>query len=255
MLIVISPAKTLDFENARIVKNKTNPEFTTQAKQLISILKQLDEDDLMQLMKISDKLAALNYLRFKQWQPEPDNEFARQALCAFKGEVYTGLNVDEWEENTFAFAQEHMRILSGLYGVLRPLDQISPYRLEMGIKLENKKGKNLYEFWGDSITKSIQKQLNEQGDNVLINLASNEYFKSINPKKLQAEIITPVFKDFKNGDYKVISFFAKKARGLMSRYILENELANPEDIKHFDAEGYFYNDKLSKGNEWAFTRD
>lgn len=255
MLIVISPAKTLDFENARVVNEQSEPDYIKQAKQLVNILKKQSLEELMKLMSISDKLAALNHLRFKQWLPEPTVENAKQALCAFKGEVYTGLNVDDWEEKNFSFAQNHLRILSGLYGVLRPLDLISPYRLEMGTKLENSKGKNLYDFWGDTINKNIQQQLKAQGDNVLINLASNEYFKAVKAKNLNAEIITPVFKDFKNGQYKVLSFFAKKARGLMSRYIIQNEISKPEDLKHFSEEGYFYNDKLSKENEWVFTRD
>lgn len=255
MLIVISPAKTLDFNNARIVNQQSAPEYTKQAKQLVTILKKQSPEELMKLMSISDKLASLNNLRFKQWIADPTIENGKQAVCAFKGEVYTGLNVDDWSNENFSFAQEHLRILSGLYGVLRPLDIISAYRLEMGTKLENPKGKNLYNFWGDTINKNIQKQLNTQGDNVLINLASNEYYKSVNAKKLKAEIITPVFKDFKNGQYKVLSFFAKKARGLMTRYIIQNELKNAEEIKHFTEEGYFYNDKLSKGNEWVFTRD
>lgn len=255
MLILISPAKTLDFENARVVDTKTQPEYASKAKQLVSLLKKFEPAELMTFMNISEKLAALNHMRFKQWQPEPDDSTAKQAICAFKGEVFNGLNVDEWSNENFLFAQDHLRILSGLYGVLRPLDQISPYRLEMGTKLENKKGKNLYDFWDDTITKSIQKQLNEQGDNILVNLASNEYFKSVNTKKLKAEIITPVFKNAKNGEYKVISIYAKKARGLISRYIIENEISDVEQLKLFDTEGYFYNDKLSKGNQWVFTRD
>jgi len=255
MLIVISPAKTLDFENARMVSEQSKPDYIKQAKTLVGILKKQSSEDLMKLMSISDKLAALNHLRFKQWLPEPINDNGKQALCAFKGEVYTGLNVDDWEDKNFSFAQQHLRILSGLYGILRPLDKISPYRLEMGTKLENNKGKNLYDFWGSTITKNIQTQLKDKGDNVLINLASNEYFKAIKAKELKAEIITPVFKDFKNGEYKVLSFFAKKARGLMSRYIIQKELTTAEDIKHFAEGGYFYNDKLSKGNEWVFTRD
>ncbi len=255
MLLVISPAKTLDFENARVVEQKSNPVFAKQAKELVGVLKKHTADELMKLMSISDKLAALNHMRFKQWHPKPSEAIARQALCAFKGEVYTGLNVDDWNDSDFSFAQKHLRILSGLYGVLQPLDLISPYRLEMGTKLETEKGKNLYEYWDDTITVNIQKQLKAQGDSVLINLASNEYFKSIKTKQLKAEIITPVFKDFKNGDYKVLSFFAKKARGLMSRYIIKNEISEPENIKHFTDGGYFYNDKLSKGNEWIFTKE
>lgn len=255
MLIVISPAKTLDFEKAPVVKQDSVPEFTKEAETLVRLLRKYTSEELMDLMKISDKLATLNIGRFKTWNSLVEKEIDRQAICAFRGEVYTGLNVDDWSDKNFAFAQNHLRILSGLYGVLRPLDYIKPYRLEMGSKLQNARGENLYHFWGDKITNSINQQLKNQGDPVLINLASNEYYKAINPKKLNAEVITPVFKDFKNDQYKVISFFAKKARGLMSRYIIENELRNPEQIKHFDVDGYYYNDKLSKGNSWVFTRD
>lgn len=255
MLIIISPAKTLDFENARVVKQDSYPEFPNKAHELVKILKKFKADDLMSLMSISDKLSHLNTLRFKEWLKEPPRELAKQAICAFKGDVYTGINVDDWDLKDFSFAQEHMRILSGLYGVLRPLDYINPYRLEMGTKLETKKGKNLYEFWGDTITKSVNTQLKNQGDKVLINLASNEYFKSIKTKKIKAEIITPEFKDFKNGEYKMISFFAKKARGMMSRYIIKNQLTEAEKIKEFSAGGYFFNDRLTKGNHWVFTRD
>lgn len=255
MLIVISPAKTLDFEKARVVKQNSAPEFPNDAQTLVNLLKKYTADELKDLMNISDKLATLNAARFKTWNKTVDKDNDRQALCAFKGEVYTGLNVDDWIDSDFEFAQEHLRILSGLYGVLRPLDYIKPYRLEMGTKLPNKKGENLYKYWDSKITKSIAQQLNNQGDEVLINLASNEYFKSIQTKKLKAEIITPVFKDFKNGEYKVLSFFAKKARGLMSRYIIKNKLTKPEQIKEFAVDGYYYNDKLTKGNTWVFTRD
>ncbi len=255
MLILISPAKSLDFESARIIPQESFPAFTTEAQELVSTLQKMDKEDLMKLMSISDKLADLNYERFQNWLPDPDKELARQAVCAFTGDVYTGLDVKDWETEDFAFAQEHLRILSGLYGILRPLDYIAPYRLEMGSKLETAKGKNLYEFWDDKITQATQEQLNKQGDQTLLNLASNEYFKSIQTKKLKAEIITPVFKDFKNGQYKIISFFAKKARGMMVRYIIKNQLSNPEDLKAFDGGGYSYNDRLSKGNTWVFTRE
>ncbi len=255
MLIVISPAKTLDFKKAQIIKQESFPEFGNKAAELVKILKGYTTDELMGLMSISDKLASLNMVRFKQWQKNMPKEFARQSICAFKGEVYTGLNVDDWNSDDFGFVQEHLRILSGLYGVLRPLDYISPYRLEMGTKLETKKSNNLYEFWGNTITKSINTQLSKQGDSILINLASNEYFKSIKTKELAAEIITPIFKDFKNGEYKIISFFAKKARGMMSRFIIKNRLSRPEQLKEFSNAGYFYNDRLTKGNQWVFTRE
>ena len=255
MLIVISPAKTLDFEKACIVTQESSPEFLNRAAELVKVLRKYNSDELMDLMSISDKLALLNTLRFKQWQKDMPKEFTRQAICAFKGDVYTGLNVNDWNSDDFGFAQEHLRILSGLYGVLRPLDYISPYRLEMGTKLATKKDNNLYEFWGNTITKSINTQLTNQGDSVLINLASNEYFKSIKSKELAAEIITPVFKDFKNGEYKIISFFAKKARGMMSRFIIKNQLTQPEQLKEFNDSGYLYNDRLSKNNQLVFTRD
>lgn len=255
MLIVISPAKTLDFDKALVVKQESFPEFSSQAEQLVNILKKYQPSELMSLMSISEKLALLNELRFKQWQKSPSKQLAKQAICAFKGDVYTGLNVDDWGENDFAFAQDHMRILSGLYGVLRPLDYISAYRLEMGSKLQTLKGDNLYEFWGNKITNSIDSQLDEQGDKVLINLASNEYFKSIKSKLINAEIIIPVFKDSKNGNYKIVSFYAKKARGMMSRFIIKNKLTKPSQLKEFTDGGYYYNDRLTKGNEWVFTRD
>lgn len=254
MLIILSPAKTLDFENARIIEQKSFPEFNNQANQLIQLLKKYSVSELMGMMDISDKLALLNVSRFKTWQKEPDETIMRQAICAFNGEAYTGLNVNDWTDVDFAFAQEHLRILSGLYGVLRPLDYISPYRLEIGIKLPNKKGGSLYEFWGNQITKNIGSQLKTQGDNFLINLASNEYFKAIRPKELKAEIITPAFKEGKNGQFNVVSIFAKKARGMMSRYIIKNRISQPQQIKEFTESGYSYNDRLSNGNEWVFTR-
>jgi cytoplasmic iron level regulating protein YaaA (DUF328/UPF0246 family) len=255
MLIVLSPAKTLNFESARVLDQKSFPEFPNEAAQLVKILKTYKAQELKKLMSISDKLAALNFVRFTEWQKKPDEMTMRQAICAFNGDVYTGLNVDDWNIADFAFAQEHIRILSGLYGVLRPLDYISPYRLEMGTRLPSNKGENLYSFWDQKITKSIQAQLNNQGDKVLINLASNEYYKAIQSKKLKAEIITPIFKDAKNGEYKLVSFFAKKARGMMSRFVIKNQLNKAEQLKEFTDGGYSYNDRLSKGNEWVFTRD
>lgn len=255
MLIVISPAKTLDFENARIVKQESFPEYANKAEELVKILKKYKPIELMQLMGISEKLATLNASRFKTWRKIPDEVLARQAICAFNGEVYTGLNVSEWNDANFEFSQHHLRILSGLYGVLRPLDYICPYRLEMGIKLPTKKGATLYEFWGDTVTKNINTQLAAQGDSILINLASNEYFKALNTKKLKADIITPVFLDAKNGEYSMISFFAKKARGLMSRFIIKNRLTQAEQLKEFNLGGYYYNDRLTKDKQWVFTRD
>jgi len=254
MLILLSPAKTLDFENARVVTQKSFPEFSHQASQLINLLKKYSVSELMEMMDISDKLAILNAARFKTWQKELNETLMRQAICAFNGDAYTGLNVSDWTDADFAYSQEHLRILSGLYGVLRPLDYISPYRLEMGIKLPNKKGETLYHFWGNQIAKNISNQLKEQGDNTLVNLASNEYFKALKIKELKTELITPVFKDAQNGEYKVVSFFAKKARGIMSRYIIKNRISQPHQIKEFTDSGYSFNDRLSNEKEWVFTR-
>ncbi len=255
MLTILSPAKTLDFENARIVEQESFPEFSNKADELVKILKKYTVPELMDLMSISVKLALQTEKRFKIWQNNPPEEFARQAICAFSGEVYTCLNVSDWDNSDFSFAQKHIRILSGLYGVLRPLDYIRPYRLEMGSKLQTHESDNLYKYWGNLITDSLLRQLKDQDGNVLINLASNEYFKSINQKKIKAEIITPVFKDFKDGKYRIIVFYTKQARGLMSRFVVKNQLNEPEQLKEFTDGGYYYNDRLSKGNEWVFTRD
>jgi hypothetical protein len=205
-------------------------------------------------MGISDKLAGLNAARFGQWSTPFTPENARPAILAFNGDVYTGLDAQSFKPHDFDFAQQHMRILSGLYGLLQPLDLMQAYRLEMGTKLANSRGNNLYQFWGDIITNELNKALTEQGDDVLINLASNEYFKSVKTKSLNATIITPAFRDWKNGQYKMISFFAKKARGLMARYIIENQLNDVEKLKDFDLAGYQFNSEFSQGNDWVFTR-
>lgn len=254
MLITISPAKTLDYTSPLATKRYTQPELLDHASQLISICKKLTPAQISSLMGISDKLGSLNAVRFNDWRPDftPDN--ARQALLAFKGDVYTGLAAQDFSEDDFDFAQQHLRMLSGLYGVLRPLDLMQPYRLEMGIKLSNKAGKDLYSFWGDTITNKLNQALGEQGDDILINLASDEYFKSVNPKKLPARIIKPVFLDEKNGKFKVISFYAKKARGLMSRFIIQNRLTQPEQLKDFDLDGYFFADAESSAQELVFKR-
>lgn len=252
MLIVISPAKTLDFETKPITNTHSQPRFIAQSKVLIDALRQHDAVQIASLMSLSDKLAALNVARYESWQPEFSLENAKQALLAFKGDVYTGLDAESMHEADLDYAQKHLRILSGLYGVLKPLDLIQPYRLEMGTKLANEKGKDLYQFWGDAIKTSIEADLD---DGVLINLASNEYFKSVQAKKLNARVITPVFKDQKNGQYKMISFYAKKARGLMSRYIIDNKLTDPEAIKGFDYEGYYFSAAESNGGEWVFLRE
>lgn len=254
MLILISPAKTLDYQSDLATQRYTQPELLAYSQQLIDVARTLSEPQVASLMSISDKLASLNVTRFHEWQPKFTPENARQAILAFKGDVYTGLQAEDFSEEDFDFAQQHLRMLSGLYGVLRPLDLMQPYRLEMGIRLNNPRGKDLYQFWDDIITDTLNQALADQGDNILINLASDEYFKSVKPRKLDAEIIKPVFLDEKNGQFKVISFYAKKARGLMSRYIIQNKLTHPEQLQAFNLEGYAFDESASQQNEWIFKR-
>ncbi|MBV0932726.1 peroxide stress protein YaaA [Marinobacterium weihaiense] len=255
MLTLVSPAKTLDYDSPLATDAFTRPRFTDHSQVLIDTLRQLSVQDVADLMKLSDKLASLNVARYESWQPEHTPDNARQAVLAFKGDVYTGLDADSLNDDDFDFAQRHLRILSGLYGVLRPLDLLEPYRLEMGTRLENPRGSNLYQFWGSLITDSLNTELAEQNDDVVVNLASNEYFKAVKTKALKARLITPVFKDFKNGQYKIISFYAKKARGLMSRYIIQNRIDTPDALKGFDLEGYYFSDAQSQGDTWVFLRD
>ena len=254
MLFVISPAKNLDFETPAVTKTASQPQYLKQSTTLINQLKQLSVQDVASLMSLSDKLAGLNLSRYQSWEIPFNADNAKQAMLAFNGDVYTGLDASTLDEAGFTFAQQHLRILSGLYGVLKPLDYIQPYRLEMGTKLANKAGKDLYDFWGDELTNALIAEP-AFADKVLINLASNEYFKAIKTKQLNARIITPIFKEAKNGQYKIISFYAKKARGLMSRYIVDNKITEPEAIKGFDREGYYFSEEQSKGDEWVFLRD
>ncbi|WP_272691043.1 peroxide stress protein YaaA [Providencia sp. PROV116] len=254
MLITISPAKTLDYESPLATQQFTQPELLSESQKLINVCRKLTPADIASLMKISDKLAGLNAARFAEWHTDFTPENARQAILAFKGDVYTGIQAETFSQNDFEFAQSHLRILSGLYGVLRPLDLMQPYRLEMGISLKNTRGKNLYEFWGDIITKQLNQALAQQKDQILVNLASDEYFKSVNTKKLDGQIIKPIFLDEKNGKYKVISFYAKKARGLMSRFIIQNKLTKTDQLADFNLEGYQFDESQSKGNELIFTR-
>lgn len=254
MLIVISPAKTLDYETPPKTKVFTNPDYLDYSQKLINRLRNFSSLDISELMKVSAKIADLNFNRYESWKKPFTEKNAKQAVLAFKGDVYTGLDAETFKADDFKFAQKHLRVLSGLYGLLRPLDLMQPYRLEMGTKLKTDAGKNLYEFWGSDITEGLNKQLKKIKSDTLINLASNEYFKSVKPKELNAEIITPAFKEFKNGEYKMIGIYAKKARGLLSRYIIQNKLKDPEEIKLFNEEGYKFNKSLSKGNNWVFTR-
>ncbi|MDN0088212.1 peroxide stress protein YaaA [Yersinia nurmii] len=254
MLIIISPAKTLDFQSPLATKTYTQPELLDQSQALIEICRELTPPQIASLMKISDKLAGLNAARFSDWQPKFTPENARQAILAFKGDVYTGMQAQDFSEEDFAFAQKHLRMLSGLYGLLRPLDLMQPYRLEMGTKLANPQGKDLYAFWGETLTEKLNQAMEQQGDNVLINLASDEYFKAIKPAKLNGTLIKPIFLDEKNGKYKIISFYAKKARGLMSRFIIQNRLSKTEQLVDFNLEGYQFDAGLSAKNELVFKR-
>lgn len=254
MLMIISPAKTLDYESPLATETYTQPDYLDDACELIDQLKELEPHQVSNLMSISDKLGQLNAERFRTWHTPftPDN--ARQAILAFKGDVYTGLDAESFSEDDFAFAQQHLRMLSGLYGLLKPLDLMQPYRLEMGTKFENKRGKDLYAFWGSKLTKTLNKLL-AADDKVLVNLASNEYFKSVQKKDIDGRLVTPQFKDWKNGQYKMISFYAKKARGLMCRYAIQNRITQADDLKGFNLEGYYFSEEQSDNNNWVFLRD
>ena len=253
MLMVISPAKTLDFETDCGHNKFTENEFLDDAQLLINEIQKLSSKQLGSLMKLSDKLANLNRNRYQSWSLPFNEENAKQALFAFQGDVYQGLDAQSLTKTQVNFAQKHLLILSGLYGILRPLDLMQAYRLEMGTKFKNKRGKDLYEFWGNKLEENINQRLKKK-DSVLVNLASQEYFKAINPKKLNTPIITPVFKNKKNGEYKMIALFAKKARGMMVRYAIDNKITDVEDLKGFDYEGYKFSKKLSSEQELVFTR-
>ncbi|GAB3283893.1 peroxide stress protein YaaA [Parahaliea aestuarii] len=255
MLTVISPAKTLDFDTPPHIRKTTQPQFIERAAELVEDARGLSPEDIRALMGVSENIAELNHARFMNWAAPFSLDNAKQAVLAFRGDVYTGLDADTLSAAQLAWAQKHLRILSGLYGLLRPLDLMQPYRLEMGLKFANRGGRNLYEFWGNEITGALNDSLKKSGSPVLVNLASNEYFRAVKAKSLDAEIITPVFKDLKNDRYKVISFFAKKARGQMARYIIEQELDDVAGLKKFRVDGYRYSASESTARELVFTRD
>jgi cytoplasmic iron level regulating protein YaaA (DUF328/UPF0246 family) len=255
MLMVLSPAKTLDYETPPVISRYSQPEFLDHSQILMAQLRDLTPAQLAELMHLSDKLAGLNAARFGSWQPEFSPANAKQALLAFKGDVYTGLDAESFSEDDFTFAQQHLRMLSGLYGLLRPLDLMRPYRLEMGTKLNNVRGKDLYAFWGDHISQWLNQALQKQGDDVLLNLASQEYFSAVRPKVLNARIIDTEFKDLKNGQYKIISFYAKKARGLMARWVIQERLTDPQGLKDFQQQGYRYSAKDSSSDKLVFLRE
>ena len=252
MKILISPSKTLSFDSEVNCEFKSESRLIDETKILHKILLDYSSEDLKNLMSVSDNIAELNYNRFKNWEDPTSSENSRQAVYAFKGDVYSGLDADTIEEDKFDYLQNSLRILSGYYGLLRPFDQILPYRLEMGTKLENENGNNLYKFWGDKITNVLNEDLDE--DDIIVNLASDEYFKSINKDKIKSNVITPVFKEFKNGTYKVIAIYAKKARGLMSRFLIERKSTSIDDIKLFNVDGYSFDNSLSKDSQMVFTR-
>ena len=254
MLTLISPAKTLDFETPAVTDTYTQADFLDHSAELIDQLKEQSPEDISALMKLSAKLSELNVQRFHDWclPFKPNN--AKAAILAFKGDVYTGLDAETFSEDDFTYSQSHLAILSGLYGLLRPLDLIQPYRLEMGTKFANSRGANLYTFWGSIITDEINKRLAATNSEILVNLASNEYFKAVKPKQLNAELITPVFKDQKNGQYKIISFYAKKARGLMAAYIIQNKIKTVEALSKFDVAGYQFVAAESDAKTLTFKR-
>lgn len=254
MLTLLSPAKTLDFETEVNSDIHSRPVFVEDSELLVQDLKKLTSEQISRLMKISSQLGELNASRYQRWDTPFTRSHAKQAVMAFKGDVYTGLQAETFNPDDIAYAQSHLRILSGLYGVLKPMDLIQAYRLEMGTKFENPRGRNLYAFWGDKVTHQLNSEIKALGSSALVNLASNEYFKVVKPKLLEARVISPVFKDYKNGEYKIISFFAKKARGLMASYIIKNQITNVEGLKGFSADGYQFDSASSSENELLFKR-
>lgn len=254
MLIVLSPAKSLDYKTPAKVKSPTLPEFVTESAKLIADLKKLSPQELADLMGLSDQLAALNVGRYRDWSKKFTEENSKPAIYAFDGDVYDGFDVKSLSSKGVEFAQEHIRILSGLYGSLRPLDLMQPYRLEMGTAFKNSRGRDLYAFWGEQVTDSLKKILEKQKRPALLNLASEEYFKVLQARKFDCPVIAPVFQDEKDGKYKIISFYAKRARGLMARYVVDNRITDPADLKGFNLDGYKYYPSESTPEKPIFRR-
>lgn len=255
MLVLVSPAKKLNFDELAPFDTHSQPDFLDHSQELVDQARKLTRTDLSRMMKISDALADLNYQRFQAFSQPFDLGNAKQAALAFAGDTYVGLNAASLSEDDFAFAQDHLRILSGLYGLLRPLDLMQPYRLEMGTRFANNRGSDLYAFWGDILTAAINETTHSHKDRTVINCASNEYFKSVRPKNLEGHLITPVFKEVKAGQAKVLGMFAKRARGAMARFVIENRLESPDGIRDFTSDGYQYRPDLSNEAEWVFTRE
>ncbi|KAB8061312.1 peroxide stress protein YaaA [Janthinobacterium violaceinigrum] len=252
MLIVLSPAKSLDLETPPTTSLHSTPDFLDHSAQLIERMRQFSPAEVGSLMGISDALSALNVARYASWTPKLAE--ARQAIMAFNGDVYAGFEARSLQPAQLDYAQSRVRILSGLYGLLRPLDLIHPHRLEMGTRLSTARGKDLYAFWGDTITNGLNRTAREQGAKVLVNLASEEYFKSVKPRQLDVPVIAPVFEDWKNGKYKIISFYAKRARGMLARYAAVNAIRDPEELKQFDVDGYGFVPEASNDTSWVFRR-
>lgn len=254
MLIILSPAKTMLEANMKGYQGITLPKHLEKTRLLAEDLKKLSAAELARIMKISPQLAQLNFERFRQWNISKHKESGAPALLSYQGEVFRGLDAASFEEDDFQFAQTHLRILSGFYGILRPLDIVLSYRLEMGGNFSPAGYRNLYDFWREDISKAVDEALSAGEDRILVNLASNEYFKSIDKKGFPMQIITPVFKEARGDGFKMITIYAKKARGMMARFIIKNQLTNPDELKFFDRDGYYYNERLSKKGEIVFTR-
>lgn len=254
MIALLSPAKSLDYELPLLTKRATKPRFMDDSSELVERLRKFSVGQLGKLMSISDKLAQLNHDRFASWEKEANKDNARAAILAFTGDVYQGMDLSEWGQDDFDTAQKRLRILSGLYGVLRPLDLMQPYRLEMGTKLDNDRGHNLYEFWGDTLTKSLNADLKKSGSEHVVNLASNEYFSAVKKNQLEGDLVTPVFKDEKKGTYKVIAFYAKKARGMMADFIVRNRVTEPAELRKFKTAGYRFSKAESDDSTLVFRR-
>lgn len=254
MLIVLSPAKSLDYDTPPTTDLHTKPDFIARSAELIDVLKEKSPAQISTLMGISDQLAALNVERYASWSRKFTIKNSKQAVLAFNGDVYEGLDAASLSTRQLDYVQTHVRILSGLYGALRPLDLMQPYRLEMGTKLPNPHGKDLYAFWGEDVTKALNSELAQHKSKVLVNLASEEYFKVVKPKVLDAKVISPVFEDWKGGKYKIISFYAKRARGLMARYAALKGINQPEKLKNFDIDGYAFDESVSSETSWVFRR-
>ena len=254
MLAILSPAKTLDYQTPLTTNKSTQADFKTESKELIATLRKFAPAQIGSLMKISDNLAELNHRRYAEWQNQASNNNARPALFAFKGDVYLGLDAQTLGARDINFAQKHLRVLSGLHGLLRPLDLIQPYRLEMGTRLATRRGSNLYQFWGNKVTDNINKTLAQQTSKVLINLASNEYYQVIQAERVEGRILNINFKELRDGKYRFVSFAAKRARGLMARYMIDNRITRPSQLRRFDVDRYTFNEALSRDDEWIFTR-